>query len=204
MIPLADKTSPLADQLRRRLRAELPRESWHVADAVADSTHRLLEGGGALWRDERLIDFALARSLWAVGESEAAMRLLRSNPALESLPEDLRERLLTSIEFSGSAICLACVGALRLERWPSAGDRDVIRLSLDGTTLRDCLQSELLLRQTILPLLRAVRCVLPVRRKSILALELPSAVRSARDSVLQAARDWLRAEGADVELWCAA
>jgi hypothetical protein len=190
----------LTDRLADRLRPS-GRLAPHTLEAVAEAAARVVREGGPLWADPLLQEFALARALWAVGEEAAAAELLATGPA-EILEASLRRRLCAGTSFSAFAVCLVQAGLLRVEAWPSAPEREVVRIRLDPAAARDCLRSELVMRQTLIPLLEAAAVL--AGETGVLALELPGAARPQRDRFLAASHDWRRARRPATELWCLA
>ena len=202
MIPLStDRMAPGVERLADRLFPVLAIQDRHAALALAEAAAGAIQAGGPLWADPLVVDFVLARALWTIGEDAAALALLRTGPAVALGPE-LTRRLCESRQFSPAAVLMARAGILRVESWPSAGGREVVRVRLDEGTARDCLQSELVMRQTLAPILASAAGLVPVVGGGIIALDLPGPVRRDRGDFSRAARDLVDSAAPGSEFWC--
>ena len=202
MIPLSpDRSDPGVERLANRLQPCLPQEDRHLALALAEAAAGAIALGGPLWTDPVLEDFALARALWTIGEDQSALDLLRSGPA-GVLGDDLLRRLCEARAFCPSAVLMARAGILRVEAWPSAGGREVVRVRLDEATALDCLQSELVMRQTLAPILTSAAGLVPPEGRGVIALDVPAAARAGREAFSRAGRELVHAGDAGREFWC--
>lgn len=202
MIPLSsERVDPGVERLVNRLLPCLPLEERHLALALAEAAAGAIAFGGPLWSDPVLEDFALARALWTIGEDQAALSLLHAGPA-GVLGGDLLRRLCEARAFSPSAVLMARAGILRVEAWPSAGGREVVRVRLDEATALDCLQSELVMRQTLAPILSSAAGLVPPEGRSVIALDVPAAARAGREKFSRTGRELVRTGESGSEFWC--